>query len=98
MANLSSLGGMTIGTLALSTIVSAILTFLVCLIVINILMKLVDRSLDKSKKLDGTLKGFVRSAANIILWVIAAIIIWMSASSSLPSTLRYCLTSASVIA
>ena len=75
MANLSALGGMTIGTLALSTIVSAILTFLVCLIVINILMKLVDRTLDKSKKLDGTLKGFVRSAANIILWVIAAIII-----------------------
>ena len=75
MANLSALGGMTIGTLALSTIVSAILTFLVCLIVINILMKLVAKALDGAKRLNQTMKRFLLSLVRALLWVIAIVII-----------------------
>ena len=71
----SSLAGVSVGTLALSSILSAVVTFLVCLIVIKLLMKAVDKILAKSSKLDGTLKGFVRSAINILLWILAAIIV-----------------------
>ncbi len=65
----------TIGSLALSSILGAVLTFLVCLIAIKLIMKLVDKMLEKTTKLDGTLKGFIRSAVNILLWILAAIIV-----------------------
>ncbi|MCR5090177.1 MAG: mechanosensitive ion channel family protein [Oscillospiraceae bacterium] len=60
---------------AFPTLLSAVLTFLVCLIAIKIVMKLVDRILGKAEKLDGTLKGFIRSALNILLWIVAAVIV-----------------------
>ena len=75
MFNLDALAGISIGTLALSSLLSAILTFLVCLIVINLLMKATDKLLNKSKKLDGTLKGFVRGAVKTMLWVLAVLIV-----------------------
>lgn len=65
----------TIGSLALSSILGAVLTFLVCLIAIKLIMKLVDKMMGKTTKLDGTLKGFIRSAVNILLWILAAIIV-----------------------
>ena len=71
----SSLAGISIGTLALSSLLSAIVTFLICFIVIKILMRITDKLLARPGKLDGTLKGFIRSAVNIILWVLAAIIV-----------------------
>lgn len=64
-----------IGSVALSNVLSAIVTFLICLIVIKILMSVADKLLAKSTKLDGTLKGFVRSTINIVLWILAAIIV-----------------------
>jgi len=70
-----SFAGVSIGSMALSNILSAILTFLICLIVIKLLMKVVDKVIAKSTKLDGTLKGFVRSAVNILLWVLTVIIV-----------------------
>ncbi len=70
-----ALAGVSVGSLALTSILSAIVTFLICLIVIKILMKTVDKLLTKSAKLDGTLKGFVRSAINILLWILAVIIV-----------------------
>ena len=75
MFNLDALAGISIGTLALSSLLSAVLTFLVCLIVINLLMKATDKLLEKSKKLDGTLKGFVRGAVKTVLWVLAVLIV-----------------------
>jgi len=66
---------MTVGGIGLTTLFSAALTFLVCLIVKNLVMKLVDKLLAKAAKLDGTLKGFVRSAINILLWILIAIIV-----------------------
>ena len=72
---MAALGTMTIGTMALSTILGAVLTFLVCLIALKLIMKLVDRLLQKATKIDGTLKGFIRSAARILLWILLAIIV-----------------------
>ena len=72
---LGAFKGVTIGSMALSTLISGILTFLVCLIVINVLMKAIKKMVNKSTKLDGTLRNFIQSAANIILWVLAAVIV-----------------------
>ena len=72
---MAALGTMTIGTMALSTILGAVLTFIVCLIALKLVMKLVDRLLQKATRIDGTLKGFIRSAARILLWILLAIIV-----------------------
>ena len=65
----------TLGLSGLGTVLRAIIIFLICYIAIHLLMKVVDKLLDKSKKLDGTLKGFVKTACNIALWVLAIIIV-----------------------
>ena len=72
---MQNIGSMTIGTMAVSTILSAVLTFLVCVIAIKVINKLVDKLLDKATVLDGTLKGFIKSAIKILLWILAAIIV-----------------------
>ena len=64
-----------IGDLSLSGLLSAILTFVICLIVIKIIMTVVGKALNKTKKLDNTLRGFVLSAIKAALWVIALIIV-----------------------
>lgn len=65
----------TLGIGSASALLSALLTLIICLIAIKLLMKVVDRVLTKSAKIDGTLKGFVRSAINILLWILAVIIV-----------------------
>ena len=62
-----------IGITSVETLLSALATLVVYLIAIKLLMRLVDRVLNRSTKLDGTLKGFVRSAVNILLWIVAVI-------------------------
>lgn len=57
------------------TLLGAILTFVICFVAMKLILKLVDRLLGKANKLDGTLKGFIRSAANILLWIILAVIV-----------------------
>ena len=69
------LGEFKIGDISLSSILSAILTLVVCFVVIKILTAAINRGLNKSKKLDATLRGFVTSAIKAVLWVIAAIIV-----------------------
>ncbi len=64
-----------IGDFSLSSILAAIVTFVICLIVIKIITAAVARVLGKSKKLDNTLRGFVTSAIKAVLWVIAAVIV-----------------------
>ena len=65
----------TLGIGSASALLSAVVTLVICIIAIKLLMKVVDRVLNKSAKIDGTLKGFVRSAANILLWILAVIIV-----------------------
>lgn len=64
-----------IGTMALPTLGKAIMSFVICLIALNLIMKLVDKLLEKATRIDGTLKGFIRSAARILLWVLLVIIV-----------------------
>ncbi len=65
----------TIGLAGASNIVSAIVIFVICLIAIRIVSSVVGKLLDKSSKLDGTLKGFVKTALKIVLWALAIIIV-----------------------
>ena len=62
-----------IGDISVSSILSAILTLVICFIVIKIITGVVNKALGKSKKLDATLRGFVTSAIKAVLWVIAFI-------------------------
>lgn len=64
-----------IGLAGANRIVSAVVIFLICLIVIKVVSFSVGKLLDKSKKLDGTLKGFVKTALKILLWALAIIIV-----------------------
>ncbi len=64
-----------IGLAGASHIVSAIVIFLICLIAIKVITVVVGKILDKSKKLEGTLKGFIKTALKIVLWALAIIIV-----------------------
>lgn len=69
-----SLETIKLGTISLSSLLSAVLLLIVCSIVIKILCRGVEKILTKSK-IDSSLKGFLKSACKIALWVIAIIII-----------------------
>ncbi len=64
-----------IGEISVSSLLSAILTLVICFVIIKILTAAVNKALGKSKKLDATLRGFVTSAIKAVLWVIALIIV-----------------------
>lgn len=72
---MENLAKVSIGSMALSTILSAVLTFLVCYIALKLVMKVLNRLLSCVTKLDGTLKGFIESAARILLWILLAVIV-----------------------
>ena len=75
MSFLNSLSQIHIGTMPLSTLVGALITFLICLIVINVILKIVSRALINAKKMNRSIKNFLLSALRILLWVIAIVII-----------------------
>ncbi len=64
-----------LGALALERLLPAVLTFILCLVVMRIISALSSRVLKATKSLDDTLRGFIRSAIKIILWLITAIIV-----------------------
>ncbi len=64
-----------IGLTGASNIISAIVIFIICLIAIKVISTVVGKLLDKSKKLEGTLKGFIKTALKIVLWALAIIIV-----------------------
>lgn len=63
------------GEISVSSLISAILTLVICLVVIKLVTAGVSKALGKSKKLDNTLRGFITSAVKAALWVIALIIV-----------------------
>lgn len=65
----------TIGLAGAGNVLNAVIMFLICLVVIKIVMSIVSKLLDRSKKLDGALKGFMKTALRIVLWAIAIIIV-----------------------
>ena len=72
---LDSLKNITIGSLPLSSLIGALLTFVICLIVINIILKVLTRYLNNVKKMGRTMKNFLLSIVKVALWVVAVIII-----------------------
>lgn len=64
-----------LGLAGASSIVNAIVVFLICWIAIKVLTSVVFKLLDKSQKLDGTIKGFIKTALKIVLWALAVIIV-----------------------
>lgn len=69
MVNLAGLS-LTVGKL-----LPALGTFILCLIVMRIVSALANKLLKSSRKLDDTLRGFIRSAIKIVLWLLTAIIV-----------------------
>ena len=64
-----------IGTISISSCLSAILTLVICFVVIKIVTGIAGRALNRASKLDNTLRGFITSAIKAVLWVIALIIV-----------------------
>lgn len=64
-----------IGDISLSSILSAVLTLIICFVFIKIVTAVANKALNKTKKLDATLRGFVTSAIKAVLWIIALIIV-----------------------
>ena len=62
-------------SLGLSKILPALITLAICLLAIWLLTKLTDKLLGRSKKIDGTLGGFIRSAVRGIMWILTVIIV-----------------------
>ena len=64
-----------LGLSGLSSVLSAIIAFLLCLIAIKVVTKVLEKVLSRCSKLDGTLKGFLQTAAKIALWALAIVIV-----------------------
>ena len=79
-----ALGRIRIGSMALSTLISAVLTFITCFIVMQIILKTLERILGRANKIDGTLKGFIHSAVKIVLWILTGIIV--AGAPGIPTT------------
>ena len=72
---IEDIAAINIGSIALGTLVSAIVTFLICFVVIHVITTLIHRAFFRTKQVGSTLAGFMESAIKIVLWVLAAIII-----------------------
>lgn len=72
---LQSLSDIKLGDISLSSILSALIVYVVCSLVIKLLCKAFDKLLERSRHIDAGLKSFFRSAIKAVLWVIAVIII-----------------------
>ncbi len=70
-ANLNTLTG----NLALDTLVSGILTFLVCFIAIRIVKAVVTKALGKATKLDTPVKNLISKLITTLLWALTIIIV-----------------------
>ena len=60
---------------ALKTILFALLLLVVCLVVKAILLKLLDRALDRLTQVEKSLHTFIRSMANILLWFVTLMVV-----------------------
>ena len=70
-ANVQSLTG----NLALDTLVSGLITLVVCYIAIRIVKTLVAKALGKATKLELPVKNLITKAVTFVLWAVAIIIV-----------------------
>ncbi len=66
--------GLDLGSLALSNVLSAAVILVVCLIFTRLLLRMVNRFLERSK-LDKTLHAFIRTGARVLLYILTGIIV-----------------------
>ncbi len=63
------------GNLALDTVISGILTLVVCIIAIRIVKAVVGKALGKATKLDTPVKNLITKAITTLLWAVTIIIV-----------------------
>ena len=63
-----------LGITSARSLLSALIAFIPCLIVIKLLNRIADRLMEHTK-LDGALKGFIKTALRIALWALAVVIV-----------------------
>ena len=90
------LSKISIGSLALDKLLSGVFALVVCLLCIWLLMKLTDKALANSKRLDGALRGFIRSVVKAAMWIITGIIV--AYSLGIPTTSLVALVSVTGLA
>lgn len=59
----------------LEKILLALFTLIVCLVLMKIMGALLKRTLARAKKMDNTLKAFVRPALTTVMWILTAILV-----------------------
>ena len=64
-----------LGLAGLSTIISALVVFIVCAVAIRVITTLTDKIFARSRHIDETVKRFMRTAIKIALWAIAIVIV-----------------------
>ncbi len=64
-----------LGLNGLSTVLSALIVFIICLIVIKLFCRLMDQIFARSRHIDETVKRFLRTAVKIVLWTLAIVIV-----------------------
>lgn len=64
-----------LGLGALSSVLSAVLIFIVCLIVVKLLTRITDKLLTRAKFASETVRRFLKTAIKIALWALAIVII-----------------------
>ena len=65
----------TLGISSVNALLSAIVTLVICIIAIKLVTKIVDRLLERSPKLDATLRHYIGSAVRTLLWILTVIIV-----------------------
>lgn len=90
------LSKISIGSLALDKLLSGVFALVVCLLCIWLLMKITDKALANSKRLDGALRGFIRSVVKAAMWIITGIIV--ADSLGIPTTSLVALVSVAGLA
>ena len=63
---------------ALKLVILAVILLIVCLIVKGVILKVLDKGLSKSHKIEKSFHTFIRSAVNIVLWFVTAMIVCQS--------------------
>ena len=64
-----------LGISSIESLLSAIVTLVVCIIAIKVITGIVDKLIGRSAKLDATLRNFITSAVRTLLWILTVIIV-----------------------
>ena len=62
-------------SISIERIVLALIVLVVCLVLMRIIKHALNKTLEKSKKLDGTIKAFIRPAVTTVMWILTSILV-----------------------